>query len=351
MTEPARAGDPRGGTAAAGRSPASDPWAALFRLFAWGMVAVTGAYLVENWLVFWRGWPTALSLFGAPSAPAGLTAGLYLLAALAAVAVAFAHAGRGLRDDQLRITALARFLARAAFWAVLLVGIADATVSLMRNEGMLLVLFGEEVQSNAGSARWRGPHVHLPMVLLGVAIAAVTRGPGVIWLALLVVAAELTMVISRFVFSYQQAFMSDLVRFWYSALFLFASAQTLAEDAHVRVDILYASLSRRAKALVNGFGAVVFGMTLCWVILILGTASPAATINGPMLRLEIGQSSAGMFVKYLMAGFLGVFAVTMMVQFAAMLLGAVADWRGEPDPTRPDAGDVPEGDAPRPQGV
>jgi len=37
-------------------------------------------------------------------------------------------------------------------------------------------------------------------------------------------------VISRFIFSYEQAFMADLVRFWYGALFLFASAYTLLED-------------------------------------------------------------------------------------------------------------------------
>ena len=37
-----------------------------------------------------------------------------------------------------------------------------------------------------------------------------------------------------------------------------------------------------------------------------------------------------MYVKYLMAGFLGVFAVSMMVQFCAYLLESVADYRGDP---------------------
>jgi len=37
-----------------------------------------------------------------------------------------------------------------------------------------------------------------------------------------------------------------------------------------------------------------------------------------------------MYVKYFMAGFLGVFAVTMMVQFVAQFFEAVADKRGEP---------------------
>ena len=38
----------------------------------------------------------------------------------------------------------------------------------------------------------------------------------------------------------------------------------------------------------------------------------------------------GMYIKYLMAGFLAVFAISMLVQFTSYLLDAVADWRGQP---------------------
>ena len=63
-------------------------------------------------------------------------------------------------------------------------------------------------------------------MLLSCFIAIRSKGLGFIWLALLVVVAEFLIVITRFVFSYEQAFMGDLVRFWYAALFLFASANT-----------------------------------------------------------------------------------------------------------------------------
>ena len=49
---------------------------------------------------------------------------------------------------------------------------------------------------------------------------------------------------------------SDLVRFWYGALFLFASAYTLYEDGHVRVDVFYAALSNRIKGLINIWGSL-----------------------------------------------------------------------------------------------
>ncbi len=87
-----------------------------------------------------------------------------------------------------------------------------------------------------------GPWIHIPLILLGFVTALFTRTLGFTWLALLIVIAELLIVISRFVFSYEQALMGDLVRYWYAALFLFASAYTLLEEGHVRVDVLYAGL-------------------------------------------------------------------------------------------------------------
>jgi TRAP-type mannitol/chloroaromatic compound transport system permease small subunit len=123
------------------------------------------------------------------------------------------------------------------------------------------------------------------------------------------------------------------VRFWYGALFLFASAQTLVEDGHVRVDVIYAGLSRKSQGLVNTIGCLVMGILFCWVILYFGMESKSSTITAPLLALEITQAGFGMYVKYLMAGFLGIFAITMMVQFCAYLLESWADWRGDPGGT------------------
>jgi hypothetical protein len=37
-----------------------------------------------------------------------------------------------------------------------------------------------------------------------------------------------------------------------------------------------------------------------------------------------------MYVKYLLAGYLAIFAITMAIQFAAYVLEGVADYRGDP---------------------
>ena len=140
----------------------------------------------------------------------------------------------------------------------------------------------------------------------------------------MIVGAEFLIVITRFVFSYEQAFMGDLVRFWYAALFLFASAYTLLHDGHVRVDVLYAGFSERGKAVTNSLGAVLLGLPICWTILILGTSSKGSVINSPLLSFEISQSGFGMYTKYLMAAYLLIFAVSMAIQFTSFFLGNMA---------------------------
>ena len=296
------------------------------RLLAWGNSLVVAAFLVEVWLVHWRG----LAGAGTPFAGGHWAALGYGAAAIATIMLT--RRARPLRDDAATIDALVGWLARAAFFMVLFVGTADAIISFLRVEALLPAMVGEDLATRLGQAAWRGPNVHMPLVVLAMIVAALTRGLGFIWLALMVVALQLVIVIGRFVFSYEQAFLADLLRMWYAGLFLFASAYTLAEDGHVRVDIFYAGMTRRGKALVNGAGSLCFGLVMMWTILILGSATTSSAIVGPFLLFEQGQQTYGMMTKYLMAVFLGVFAVTMLLQFAAGLLRAGADWRDEPVP-------------------
>jgi hypothetical protein len=46
-----------------------------------------------------------------------------------------------------------------------------------------------------------------------------------------------------------------------------------------------------------------------------------STIIAPIINFEVTQQGvAGLYVKYMMAGFLAVFAVTMIIQFSAYIL-------------------------------
>ena len=54
-----------------------------------------------------------------------------------------------------------------------------------------------------------GLYVHIPLIILGFVIAFFTRTIGFTWLALLIVVGELLIVISRFIFSYEQSFLQE----------------------------------------------------------------------------------------------------------------------------------------------
>ncbi|MBO6718833.1 MAG: TRAP transporter small permease subunit [Rhizobiaceae bacterium] len=303
----------------------------LVLIFGWVNLFILAAFLINNFLINAFGWP-GVAVFSPATGPlAWVQFALY--AAALVVGAVYAYSGRHvpLRQQADYVSGINTFFIRWAFWMVLIVGVADVLITFLRVEGLLEPIVGTELTRDLGLPRFRGTYVHVPLMLLSVVVAYFTRTLGFLWLALLIVVAELLIVFSRFLFSYEQPFMADLVRFWYGALFLFASAYTLLDEGHVRVDVFYASFSTRRKGAVNAVGAVFLGIIFCWTILILGMASSASIINAPVFNFEVTQSAAfGMMVKYLMAAFLGIFAVSMLIQFVSGLFSGLADWRGDP---------------------
>ena len=305
--------------------------APIIRFFGWAMLAALVVYFVNVYLSISKGWPGALSLLDDnTNQQALIQAGLYAGAAAVALLYVLVTFRRSLRADAATVSAINASLIRGCFWAVVFVGLADATISFLRVEGLLESVVGADLTKDLGRSQFRGMYVHLPLVALGVLFGLFTRTLGFHWLALLIVVAELAIVITRFIFSYEQAFMGDLVRFWYAALFLFASAHTLLADGHVRVDVFYSGMSRRRQGAVNSIGAIFLGMSLCWTIIYFGFKGKASIIYGPLTKFEVSQSGFGMYTKYWMAFFLAVFAITMLIQFVAQLFDAYADIRQEP---------------------
>lgn len=308
----------------------------LLRIAALATGAVALIFTANNYLIFWQDWPGVTGLLAHIELPgtkplrvplssgavvqAFIQLGLYVTAVGAVAIYAFRSSNRTLTMDGDLLAAVAAYIARAAFWAVLLVGLVDMVVSFLRVESFLQGFIGEHLTTQLGRATYRGTYVHYPLIGVALVIAWFNRSLGFTWLALLIVLAEFQIVLARFIFSYEQAFMGDLVRFWYAALFLFASAYTLIEEGHVRVDIIYAGMSARRKAWTNTIGSAVLGVPLCWIIMTSGMWDKANLINAPLLTYEITQSGYGLYVKYLMAGFLLVYALTMLMQFLGYTL-------------------------------
>ena len=312
------------------------PLKLLIRGFAYAGVVFCLLFILNNILIFWHDWPGTITFFshyglieikgkiihleGMDLIMGWVQFSIYLSSMIACFYYVFISSARTLHDESVVMNRLVSYIIRSSFWSILLIGIVDMSLSFLRVEGLLDDLFGQQLANDIGRASFRGVYFHYPLILIGFLIGLFNRSLGFIWLALLIVLAELLIVITRFVFSYEQAFMGDLVRFWYAGLFLFSSAYTLIEEGHVRVDILYSGFSERRKAWSNMIGSLFLGIPVCWIILIYGMWEKSNLINAPLLSYEVTQNGYGMFVKYLMAGFLIIYASSMFIQFIGYFL-------------------------------
>jgi len=300
------------------------------------MVTTMLAFVINTYLTLSLEWPKIFQLFDHDTELSHLDyfkifveIFIYFISVVGVFYLSYFFREKSLRQDSLLLNKILNYFIRSCFWAVVFVGLADVIISFLRVEDFLDDVVGQDLATQLGRSKFRGPYVHIPLVFLGFVVGAFIKHIAFTWLAFLVVIAELLIVITRFVFSYEQAFQGDIVRFWYAALFLFASAYTLFEDGHVRVDVLYSKFSSKTKGIVNSYGSILLGMTLCWCILLLGMWDKTNVIVNPMLSYESAQSGFGMYTKYWLASFLAIFAISMMIQFSSYLFESYADYKNE----------------------
>ena len=300
----------------------------LFRSFGWVILGLISSFFINNIFVLSHDFPTYYNMFNNLNWKSYLTLMFYILGFFIPILFVFSSPLNTLKFDAAILHNFNVYLIRACFWVVILVGITDFIISFMRVERLLPLIFNDFYVRALSRSAFVGLYIHLPLILIAFIIAIFTRTIGFTWLALIIVAGELFIVISRFIFSYEQSFMGDLVRYWYAALFLFASAYTLYEDGHVRVDVFYASKSKKSKGFINAFGCILLGVSTCLVIILIGFDGKQSIINSPIMNFEVTQTgTVGMFIKYQMAAFLGIFALTMLIQFISYFFDSVEDYQ------------------------
>ncbi len=307
------------------------------RILSYSMLAFTLAFLINNILTVWVDWPGVKKIFshyelfgfkqkalqGSELNYGYLQIGIYLICIAGVILYVFKTYSQTLEHDSEILSKFSAYLVRSSFWAVFLVGVADFIISFMVVERLWEAIFSPEVKAFMVKAPERITFIHFPIILGSFIIGYFTKSVGFIWLAVLVVLSEFVIVLSRFIFSYEQAFQGDLVRFWYAALYLFASAYALIHEGHVRVDVLYSSFSERKKAWTNSIGSALLGVPLCLIVIFYGLNGKASIINGPVVAFEVTQQgSNGLYLLYLMAVYLAVFAVTMLLQFTSYFMSS-----------------------------
>ncbi len=88
-------------------------------------------------------------------------------------------------------------------------------------------------------------------------------GQVVAWLTVAMVAVTLVVVVLRYLFDLGWIWLQESVTWMHAAVFMLAAAYTLAEDEHVRVDVLYRGMSPRRQASVDLAGCVLLLIPFC----------------------------------------------------------------------------------------
>jgi TRAP-type mannitol/chloroaromatic compound transport system permease small subunit len=159
------------------------------------------------------------------------------------------------------------------------------------------------------------------MLALSDAIDALSRKLGhiVAWLALLMVLMTFYNVVSRYVFNSGIAWQQELVRFCHAILFLGAAAYAMLKDEHVRIDVFYQRYSERGKAWCNLLGTLLLLYPVCAAILYFSWGYVLHSWN----IHESSNEYRGMPGIFLLKSFIWIFAATLMLQGASVILKSV----------------------------
>ena len=149
-------------------------------------------------------------------------------------------------------------------------------------------------------------------------------GRTVAWLNLGMVGITCVVVTLRYAFEIGTIFLQESVIYLHGTAFLMGLSYALQHDAHVRVDIIYSRLSRRAKALVNGIGHTVLLMPLCVAIIVF---SWDYTISAWVV-LEGSSEVAGVPAVYLLKTMIPVSAALLFLQAGALAWRELGSLRG-----------------------
>ena len=93
-------------------------------------------------------------------------------------------------------------------------------------------------------------------------ISAVT-GKAAAWLTLFMVVVTCIVVVMRYVFDAGLVWLQESVVWMHAVVFMMGAAYTLQQDDHVRVDVLYRTMSATRRAWVDLIGVIIFLLPLC----------------------------------------------------------------------------------------
>ncbi|MGK7344738.1 MAG: TRAP transporter small permease subunit [Candidatus Nitrospinota bacterium M3_3B_026] len=141
-------------------------------------------------------------------------------------------------------------------------------------------------------------------------------GRAVAWLALALCAVTAWDVFARYIFHSGSVALQELEWHIFSALFLLAAGYTLKKDEHVRVDVVYARLGVRGKAVMNLAGSLFLLMPFCALVVYVSAGFVASS-------WELGEGSpdpGGLPARYVLKAAIPAGFSLLLLQGAAEAL-------------------------------
>ena len=139
------------------------------------------------------------------------------------------------------------------------------------------------------------------------------------WLLLFMVLITCVIVVLRYVFSIGFIWMQELVRYFYAAVFLTCAAYTMVDDEHVRVDIIYSTLSNKKKALITLLGNLFFLLPFCITIFYYSFYY----VMNSWTQLEGSLEERGLHAVFILKSFLWLFAIMLFFQAVSGILTSI----------------------------
>ena len=150
----------------------------VIRIFSYSILAITFVFLINNVLTVWFDWPGVKKLFshygifgfkklskpleGLEFTSSFIQLFFYLISILLAVLYVFKSIRQTLETDAEMLTKFTAYIIRSSFWAVFIVGIADAIVSFMVVEKLAGPVLGEYLRVKLVVPAFRITFVHFP---------------------------------------------------------------------------------------------------------------------------------------------------------------------------------------------
>lgn len=163
-------------------------------------------------------------------------------------------------------------------------------------------------------------------------------GTAIRWLALIMVLVGAFNAIARYATRYTGVALSsnaylDLQWYFFSLIFLLGAAYGLNQDVHVRVDVLYARLSRKARARIDLVGTVLF--LLPFSLLMLWVSWPAVRNSW---SIQEASPDPGGLPRYPIKAVILVSFVLLVLQGTSQIVKQIEVLRGPQDGPTDEAG-------------